>query len=397
VLGQVTVQITMTTSNDAGQGKVLQDTATFEVVSFDDNYAVQAIMVSDTSRGTPIDISGDFGFSRFPEGGSGYWEVLEGVANIQQPEFFGTRLVAESTGDVVLRLNMVDANDNVVAADEFTLFVIPSEFVSFGALLENLQVLGESTELEVFPSNYQVDEVDYSWSVVSGDVEIENADQRNPTVSVTGIGTAIVRGTAMTNGFNDGVTAEGDLDVAITTVADRHPRIEIDVEGYGIIPIELDAEASPLTVANFLHYVDDELYDGQVFHRVIADFVIQAGGFRAGADGELERVDPRTAISTEMPNGLSNVRGTISMALPPNQPNGGTQGFFINVEDNAELDEFFHTVFGTVVDGGMDVVDAIAQIPTDSADRPTTDIVINSIRRVDPPEDDETPEGGQAP
>ncbi|MDX1435006.1 MAG: peptidylprolyl isomerase [Gammaproteobacteria bacterium] len=158
------------------------------------------------------------------------------------------------------------------------------------------------------------------------------------------------------------------------------PRVRLETS-LGPIVIELDRARAPATVDNFLAYVADGFYDGTVFHRVIADFMIQGGGFTP----ELERKGTRTAIRNEAGNGLSNVRGSIAMART-SQPHSATAQFFINVEDNPNLDfraptqsGFGYAVFGRVVEG-MDVVDAIRKVPTGARgpyrDVPTTPVVI---------------------
>ena len=133
----------------------------------------------------------------------------------------------------------------------------------------------------------------------------------------------------------------------------------------GNITIELNEEKAPNTVANFLNYVNDEFYNGTIFHRVIPNFMIQGGGFMPGM------VQKRTEdpVENEANNGLSNVRGSIAMART-NDPHSATAQFFINHKDNGFLDHTAPTaqgwgycVFGMVTDG-MDVVDAIAGVAT---------------------------------
>lgn len=152
----------------------------------------------------------------------------------------------------------------------------------------------------------------------------------------------------------------------------------------GDIKVQLDASRAPITVRNFLNYVDKKHYDGTIFHRVIADFMIQGGGFRPGMK-ELE--DQFPPIRNESSNGLSNKRGTIAMART-GDPHSATDQFFINVADNSKgLDPGVrpgYAVFGQVI-GGMDVVDAIRRVRTTSVgdhdDVPVEDVVIESIRR----------------
>jgi len=131
----------------------------------------------------------------------------------------------------------------------------------------------------------------------------------------------------------------------------------------GRIVVELRADKAPKTVANFLQYVNDSFYDGTIFHRVIAGFMIQGGGF----DAAMAEKPTRPPIPIESNNGLKNVRGAVAMART-GDPNSATAQFFINVVDNARLDYpsfdgHGYTVFGNVVEG-MQVVDKIRAVPT---------------------------------
>ncbi len=153
----------------------------------------------------------------------------------------------------------------------------------------------------------------------------------------------------------------------------------------GDILLELDAKNAPVTVRNFLTYVDEGFYDGTIFHRVIPDFMIQGGGFNA----LLQQKEPGDPIVNEAANGLINVTGTIAMART-SVVDSATSQFFINTTDNAFLDHtptsFGYAVFGKVV-SGMEVVRAIEAAETSSrpplSDVPVTAIVILSMQRVD--------------
>jgi peptidyl-prolyl cis-trans isomerase B (cyclophilin B) len=148
----------------------------------------------------------------------------------------------------------------------------------------------------------------------------------------------------------------------------------------GTIKLELDEGKAPITVANFLSYVDEKFYDNTIFHRVMSDFMIQGGGFEPG----MKQKKTKAAIKNESPNGLSNKRGTIAMARLPD-PDSATAQFFINVEDNARgLDAQRYCAFGKVVEG-MDVVDKIKAVATGRKGMhenvPSQDVVIKSVRR----------------
>jgi peptidyl-prolyl cis-trans isomerase A (cyclophilin A) len=131
----------------------------------------------------------------------------------------------------------------------------------------------------------------------------------------------------------------------------------------GDIVVELDAAKAPKSADNFVQYVKAGHYDGTVFHRVIADFMIQGGGMLP----DMKEKPTRAPIPLESRNGLSNVRGTVAMARTMD-PNSATAQFFINVKDNSFLDQpnsrdgNGYAVFGKVV-SGMDVVDKIRAVP----------------------------------
>jgi len=153
----------------------------------------------------------------------------------------------------------------------------------------------------------------------------------------------------------------------------------------GNIVIELNRQAAPVTVKNFLGYVEARFYDGTIFHRVIPGFMIQGGGFTVN----MERKKTRSPIINEAKNGLNNTRGTIAMARGPD-PNSATCQFFINHKDNSPLDYVAgasagYAVFGKVTEG-MDVVDAIASVKTTTRngmeDVPVESVVIKSAKVV---------------
>ena len=144
----------------------------------------------------------------------------------------------------------------------------------------------------------------------------------------------------------------------------------------GDIVIELDAAKSPKSVANFVQYVKAGHYDGTIFHRVIANFMIQGGGMTT----DMKEKETRAPIALESRNGLANQRGTVAMARTAD-PNSATAQFFINVKDNdflnqaASRDGNGYAVFGKVIEG-MDVVDKIRVTPTGPGDVPVQQVVI---------------------
>ena len=139
------------------------------------------------------------------------------------------------------------------------------------------------------------------------------------------------------------------------------PRVRIETTA-GAFVIELDAVRAPLTAESFLRYVRDGFYEGLLMHRVVANFVVQGGGYTP----DYQPRATRAAIVNESGNGLSNVRGTVGMARGET-PHSATSQFYVNVKDNPGLNplpsRWGYTVFGKVVEG-MEVVDAMAYVPT---------------------------------
>jgi cyclophilin family peptidyl-prolyl cis-trans isomerase len=160
---------------------------------------------------------------------------------------------------------------------------------------------------------------------------------------------------------------------------DKNPVVVMETSK-GTIKIELFANKAPLTVKNFLQYVEDKHYDGVIFHRVISDFMIQGGGFNT----DMKEKPTRPAIKNESDNGLANLRGTLAMART-NKPDSATAQFYINVKDNNFLDKanakdgVGYCVFGRVIEG-LDVVDMIRNVQTGAGDVPVEQVVIKSVR-----------------
>ncbi len=148
----------------------------------------------------------------------------------------------------------------------------------------------------------------------------------------------------------------------------------------GNFVVDVNEKAAPKTAANFLRYVNEGFYDNTIFHRVIANFMVQGGGFEAG----MVQKETHAPIPLESKNGLTNKRGTIAMARTMD-PNSATSQFFINLKNNHFLDANQspdgngYAVFGQVV-SGMDIIDKIAQVKTHSVgyhdDVPLRNVVI---------------------
>ena len=186
------------------------------------------------------------------------------------------------------------------------------------------------------------------------------------------------------NGISEEKIEKKTVSKEVKDMDSKPKRVKLETSMGGIV-IELDAKAAPVTVKNFLRYVEEGFFDETIFHRVIPNFMIQTGGFTA----DMREKQTHEPIVNEAGNGLKNNRGTIAMARTPN-PNSATSQFFINQKDNDFLNYVEnrnpgYTVFGRVVEG-MDVVDAIAAVKTTRqkgmADVPVEPIVIKSAKLV---------------
>lgn len=173
----------------------------------------------------------------------------------------------------------------------------------------------------------------------------------------------------------------------MTATAASNPIVVIETT-MGNITIELDIQNAPKTSENFIAYVDDGYFVDTIFHRVIPNFMIQGGGLSAEMN---DKPSKRAAIKNEANNGLKNVRGTLAMART-GDPHSATSQFFINHADNTFLNftsesmqGWGYAVFAKVTEG-MDVVDAIAKVPTGNRagheNVPVDTITITTVRRL---------------
>lgn len=191
------------------------------------------------------------------------------------------------------------------------------------------------------------------------------------------------------------VNKTGDMHVRVTNAVGEvvfskvlnvpAPQVSFDTSK-GKIVAELNPNAAPLTVNNFLGYVQSGFYTNTLFHRVVPDFVIQGGGFVSGMTPQQGEGKP---ITLESSNGLSNLRGTLAMARTT-APDSATSQFFFNLKDNAKLDyqsadKPGYAVFGKIVQG-LDVMDRIGAVQTSmqagQADVPVEEIIVKSVTRI---------------
>jgi cyclophilin family peptidyl-prolyl cis-trans isomerase len=189
-------------------------------------------------------------------------------------------------------------------------------------------------------------------------------------------GSALALGIGLLTGLASGTAAAQD------EAKGEQPVVILDTSS-GPITIALNPAKAPITVANFLKYVDDGFYDNLIFHRVIPGFMIQGGGMNDKMEEKSKGQYGK--IKNESGNGLSNVKGSIAMARTAD-PNSAQNQFFINLVDNKNLDTYGggYTVFGEVIDG-MDVVEAIGKVQTSTrgphGDVPVKPIYIKSAKR----------------
>ena len=175
------------------------------------------------------------------------------------------------------------------------------------------------------------------------------------------------------------VLGAAGLILAGTALAQNAPNPRVLMKTtMGDITIELYPAKTPVTVKNFLSYVEDKFYDGTIFHRVIPDFMIQGGGYTA----QMAEKTAKAPIKNETTSGVKNVRGAIAMARM-NALDSATCQFYINTVDNPGLDDAKYCAFGKVV-AGMDVVDAIAAVKTGNRNGhqnvPVQPVTILSVR-----------------
>lgn len=237
----------------------------------------------------------------------------------------------------------------------------------------------------------------YMWEVVEGMATIEDPASEQPTLTSSEDETITVRLT-VTIPTEDGGEVTTTREFEIVSVVGSTPRVQIET-GFGDIVLELDLDEAPLHVENFLAYVNDDFYDGLLFHRISCSnnnadecdpFVLQGGGFER-IDGELIEKEPTREPVPAEPNNLTNGEPyTVALALTAGEAVSGRTQFFINLADNSFLDDQDFTVFARVVEG-QDVVDEIVAVERTGSpiipgevSLPVEDVMILHVTRVIP-------------
>ncbi len=301
----------------------------------------------------------------------------------------------DQIGETTIAVRAFSDDDSRVGQDNVTITVVSSVEVDRPEFLAP----NEGTTLSARIVNSGLTNPTYFWEVKS---RIDNAVFLEPRTESTTLATPVVFDT-----FDFRLTVTADFEgeevsiirlFAISVIDSNRPRVVMqvasDTEGVnGRIVYELFPDAAPINVTNFLRYIDSDFYSDVLWHRVAENqdsepFVVQCGGFVRG-DGFIAPKDPiYPPIMGEPNNGISNQLTTIAMALTGNNPDSGTTQFFVNLNDNSQLDDMF-TVFGEVVEG-MDIIDAMAGVERTMAaiegggtlsDVPRVDIVITSFTR----------------
>ena len=238
--------------------------------------------------------------------------------------------------------------------------------------------------------------VTFAWEVTQGEAAIENPTEATASLTASRGETLNVKLTMTLPGDAD-PSVEVTREVEIVAIESARPRVAFETN-FGSFTMELDADAAPAYVANFLAYVDEGFYDGLLFHRNACSenadtgggdpFVLQGGGYeRSGTDVELK--DPtRDPVPGEPENGLSNgTKYSVSMALSRGDADSAETQFFINLDDNSFLDDQGFRVFAFVVTG-KDVIDDIAAQPREEStvlnnevSQPVEDVIMETVRR----------------
>ncbi|MHC4697140.1 MAG: peptidylprolyl isomerase, partial [Planctomycetota bacterium] len=300
------------------------------------------------------------------------WGLDSGPVELDLSEATSETLTTETltaVGEYVFVVTVTDTG-GVEATAQITVEVVPV----VSASVPECAIIGEPVTLSATLAP-QGDEPTMLWEVISGPASIADETAMETTLTTTEVGPVDLRLTVTLAG-DDESPETTTLDFALESVDVEGPRVLIETN-FGAFTLELEDEAAPLHVENFLAYVDEGFYDGLLFHRsaCIPDdvsgeclpFVLQGGGFQR-VEGELEEREPtRDPVESEADNGLSNGEVySISLAVVGSDPNSGTTQLFINLADNSFLDEQGFTVFGRVIEG-TDVVDDIAAMErTDS-------------------------------
>ncbi|HEY3243165.1 MAG TPA: peptidylprolyl isomerase [Phycisphaerae bacterium] len=312
------------------------------------------------------------------------WTVVSGDGTLSGADTAMPNLSGGNAGDVRVRVEVSDPADGTIRAAETIIHLALRVSVSAPDVAISGMPVALTTSVNADPAR-----VTFEWSVDQGTADIDNPAAQNVMITMSVPESVHLHVTVSPGASESGTQPEEAMaNVRLVSIEDTTPEAVVHTS-MGDIRLELFYDDAPKTVFNFLRYADDGFYNDLVFHRVIAGFVIQGGGFFMNGE-ELEARPPTfDPVMSEANNGHSNTIGTIAMALRGTDANSGTSQFFINLGDNNFLDtatanQPAFTVFGHVI-AGMDVVDAIAIVPTGQrsgqSDVPIDPVTISAVSR----------------
>ncbi len=323
------------------------------------------------------------------------WDLNAGPVDLELTDPTQDTLVVGPLTDVGRYVFRIMVSDSAAAHE--TAFVTVEVGRAVETDVPRLIVVGEPAEL-VATKTAEADTLEFRWEITQGEGTIDASDMATATLTASAAQTLRVQlTTSISTADGEATNAAQSFDVV--SVASLSPRVTV-FTALGDMTLELDAAAAPLHAANFLQYVDEGFYEGLIFHRNACEpdpitgdclpFVLQGGGYHR-VDAELELREPtQDSVPAEADNGLTNAdRLTVALALSGLGPDSGTSQFFINLKDNAFLDDQAFTVFARLV-GGDATLDAILAVETIEStiipgepSLPIEDVVIDRIMRVD--------------
>ena len=320
------------------------------------------------------------------------WTLDEGPESLDLSGITTSSFTTEpllTPGAYVFRVTVRDALEfeNTATVDVAVEEILAIESAELALAGEPVEL---SAEVEGAPS------AAFAWTVTGGVGDLSDPNANSTMLTTQGDANVTVR---LDVTFIDGGESVAlRRDVRVISLADSLPVVRITTN-FGAFDLELDYDAAPGHVTNFLVYVEDRFYDGVLFHRNACTenpvsgecepFVLQGGGYRR-VDGELEEVEPaRPAVESEAGNGLTNGElYTVALALSGQNPDSGRNQFFINLDDNSFLDDQSFTVFGRVTEG-TDIVDNIVAMDRETSpiipsevSLPVEDVIMQTVRRV---------------
>ncbi|UCF32640.1 MAG: peptidylprolyl isomerase [Phycisphaerales bacterium] len=383
--GDVTLQIIM---RDIDTGE--ETTASLNVeVRPEDELIATITGETTTTQGAPIELtaevvngSDDLSFA---------WRIVSGPGGLEGDDQATVTFTSPETGETIIEVEVTDNEDQDQAIAQATITIEEAEPVEpFTVDVDQPTLVTQGQAIQVTATvETELEDLTYQWRAESGDPDIDDPTSFSPTVTInTDTTTHLVVEVTATNEAGSQRTETADL--FLVTLEEEEPVVAFEVEQYGTIRVRLTPDLTPITVANFLSYVDEQFYDGLVFHRIeTGSFgVVQGGAYPAEEVPDYQNVKtPHAPIANEAQTALSNLRGTLAMARS-NAPDSATSQFYFNTTDNTQLDGTEnlagYCVFGEVIEG-LEVLDQISeQVETENRNGlnfALEAVIITSVRR----------------